>query len=97
MFSELFHWSGILSIIACGLFQWQYARHNVSKKSYYTIKYFTKMAATVCDSIIFLFFGIALTNADMYEFWLQGSHSIQRVYETHPESSEVQAEVCDGS
>merc|ERR1719259_1282635 len=40
LFAELFHWSGILSIIACGLFQWQYARHNVSKKSYYTIKYF---------------------------------------------------------
>ena len=65
LFAELFHWSGILSIIACGLFQWQYARHNVSKKSYYTIKYFTKMAATVCDSVIFLFFGIALADEKM--------------------------------
>ena len=43
--AELFHLSGIISIITCGLLQWQYAVHNVSFKSRTTVKYFSKMAA----------------------------------------------------
>ena len=48
------------------MIQWQYIRHNVSKKSYYTIKYFTKTMSTSCDAVIFLFFGIALMDMDAY-------------------------------
>ena len=58
--------TGILSMVACGMLQWQYIRHNVSKKSYYTIKYFTKALATASDAIIFLFFGIALLDGENY-------------------------------
>ena len=58
--------SGILSIVACGMLQWQYIRHNISKKSYYTIKYFSKTMSTASDSIIFLFFGIALLDKGNY-------------------------------
>ena len=41
--AELFHWSGIVSLIACGLAQAHYSFKNISKKSYTTVKYFIKM------------------------------------------------------
>ena len=41
--AELFHWSGIVSLIACGLVQAHYSFKNISKKSYTTVKYFIKM------------------------------------------------------
>ena len=41
--AELFHWSGIISLIGCGLVQAHYAFKNISKKSYTTVKYFMKM------------------------------------------------------
>lgn len=41
--AELVHFSGIISIICCGLIQVQYAMNNISQKSYTTVKYFTKM------------------------------------------------------
>ena len=40
--AEVFHFSGIVSIIGCGLVQAHYAFKNISKKSYTTVKYFTK-------------------------------------------------------
>ena len=33
MLAELFHWSGILSLIACGLTQRHYAFRNISRES----------------------------------------------------------------
>ncbi|KAG1672168.1 Sodium/hydrogen exchanger 2 [Nymphon striatum] len=48
------------SIICCGLVQAHYAKKNISGKSYITIKYFTKMLSSICDSIIFLFLGMVL-------------------------------------
>ncbi|KAF2344723.1 Cation/H+ exchanger [Trinorchestia longiramus] len=42
--AELFHFSGIISLIVCGLVQAQYAFQNISDKSYTCVKYFTKMA-----------------------------------------------------
>ncbi|WAR28438.1 NHEB-like protein [Mya arenaria] len=50
--AEMFHLSGIISIIGCGLVQAQYAFHNISRKSYTTVKYFSKMMSGVspdCD------------------------------------------------
>ena len=41
--AELFHWSGIISLIGCGIVQAHYAFKNISKKSYTTVKYFIKM------------------------------------------------------
>ena len=48
------------------MIQWHYIRHNVSKKSYYTIKYFTKTLSTACDAVIFLFFGISFWDFRTY-------------------------------
>ncbi|XP_063239988.1 Na(+)/H(+) exchanger beta-like [Bacillus rossius redtenbacheri] len=60
--AELFHFSGIISIIFCGIVQAHYALKNISQKSYVTVKYFTRMVSSTCDAIIFLFLGMVLVN-----------------------------------
>ncbi|KAL1440426.1 hypothetical protein MTO96_009467 [Rhipicephalus appendiculatus] len=35
---------------------------NISRKSYTTVKYFTKMLSAVSDTVIFIFLGIVLVN-----------------------------------
>ncbi|XP_074594208.1 sodium/hydrogen exchanger 2-like isoform X2 [Brevipalpus obovatus] len=62
--AELFHFSGIIALIACGLMQSEYTRHNISKKSYTTIKYLTKTLSSIADVIIFLFLGMVLVRDD---------------------------------
>ncbi|KAK6053049.1 hypothetical protein COOONC_09447 [Cooperia oncophora] len=44
MCSELFHFSGIIGIIACGLFQSHYSCGNISNKSFISVTYFAKVA-----------------------------------------------------
>ncbi|XP_052783887.1 Na(+)/H(+) exchanger beta-like isoform X2 [Mya arenaria] len=72
--AEMFHLSGIISIIGCGLVQAQYAFHNISRKSYTTVKYFSKMMSATSDCVIFLFLGISLFKADVLnlEHWHLG-------------------------
>lgn len=41
--AELFHFSGIISIIGCGVVQAHYALKNISDNSRTTVTYFTKM------------------------------------------------------
>ncbi|KAL5004613.1 hypothetical protein ScPMuIL_018069 [Solemya velum] len=60
LLAELFHWSGIISIIGCGLMQVEYAFQNIAKKSKTAIKYFTKVISTSNEILIFLFLGLAL-------------------------------------
>lgn len=62
--AELFHFSGIIALIACGLMQSEYTRHNISKKSYTTIKYLTKTISSIADVIIFIFLGMVLVRED---------------------------------
>ena len=64
--AEVFHFSGIISIIGCGLIQAHYAFKNISKKSYTTVKYFIKMLSSTSDCIIFLFLGIAVVHGPHY-------------------------------
>lgn len=56
--AETIHWSGIISLIGCGIVQKRYAFPNISKKSYTTVKYSIKTLASFSDCIIFLFLGI---------------------------------------
>jgi sodium/hydrogen exchanger 3 len=58
--AELFHFSGIIGIIGCGLMQIEYAKYNISSRSFVTIKYFTKNLSTISDVIIFFFLGKVL-------------------------------------
>lgn len=62
--AELFHFSGIISLIVCGLIQAHYAFQNISQKSYACVKYFTKMASATSDTIIFMFLGMVLVSDD---------------------------------
>ncbi|XP_061185799.1 Na(+)/H(+) exchanger beta-like [Saccostrea echinata] len=63
--AELFHFSGIIGLIGCGLTQAHYAFHNISQKSLTTITYFSKMQSALSDCIIFLFLGIGLFNCEI--------------------------------
>lgn len=60
LFAELFHWSGIISIVGYGITAKRFGLQNISKKSYTTVKYATKTLASTSDCIIFLFLGLEL-------------------------------------
>ncbi|MBN3279190.1 SL9A2 protein, partial [Polyodon spathula] len=57
--SEMFHFSGIMAIIACAVTMKQYVESNVSQKSHTTIKYFMKMWSSVSETLIFIFLGVS--------------------------------------
>ncbi|XP_045201106.1 sodium/hydrogen exchanger 1-like [Mercenaria mercenaria] len=68
--SELFEFSGIVSIITCGIVQVHYAFHNITNKSRLAIKFFAKVMATASEIIIFLFLGIV--TIDQTHNWKTG-------------------------
>ena len=51
----------------CGITMKQFVEANVSQKSHTTIKYFLKMLASVCETIIFMLLGIS-TVVDNHEW-----------------------------
>ncbi|XP_035285162.1 Na(+)/H(+) exchanger beta-like isoform X3 [Anguilla anguilla] len=57
--AEVFHLSGIMSLIACGVVMRPYVEANMSHKSYTTIKYFLKMWSSVSETLIFIFLGVS--------------------------------------
>ncbi len=64
VFAELFHFSGIIALIACGLMQAEYVKDNISVRSFTTIQYFTKTLSSIADVIIFYFLGRVLIRDD---------------------------------
>ena len=66
LFAELFHWSGIISIIAYGITAKRFAFQNISEKSHTTVKCATKTLASTSDCIIFLFLGLVLIEEEHY-------------------------------
>ena len=62
--AELFHFSGIISLIACGLVQYQYIADNISTDSLTTIKYFVKTMSSISEVIIFFYLGRVLVRDD---------------------------------
>ncbi|XP_056597118.1 sodium/hydrogen exchanger 1b [Triplophysa dalaica] len=57
--AEVFHLSGIMALIACGVLMRPYVEANISHKSYTTIKYFLKMWSSVSETLIFIFLGVS--------------------------------------
>ena len=55
--AETFHWSGIISLLGCGIAQKHYAFRNISAASSSTIKHSIKTLATLADCVIFLTLG----------------------------------------
>lgn len=59
MMAEIFWFSGIVSLVTCGLMQQAYVRYNLSQKSNTTIKNVVKILALISEIIIFFFLGRA--------------------------------------
>ncbi|KAM8884790.1 sodium/hydrogen exchanger 1b isoform 1-T1 [Synchiropus picturatus] len=57
--AEVFHLSGIMSLIACGVVMRPYVEANISHKSYTTVTYFLKMWSSVSETLIFIFLGVS--------------------------------------
>jgi NhaP-type Na+/H+ or K+/H+ antiporter len=70
--AETLHWSGIISLIGCGIAQKRYAFPNISKKSLTTVKYGVKTMAALADVIIFLFLGV-VTISKYHEYHFEFS------------------------
>ena len=81
--ADMLAWSGILSLIGCGLVQAHYSFKNISSGSLGTVKNIIKLLSstrclqhhhkslhefTYSDSIIFLYLGMALANFGQY-YW----------------------------
>ncbi|GBM46697.1 Sodium/hydrogen exchanger 3 [Araneus ventricosus] len=67
LFAEMFHLSGILSLIFCGITMKNYVEENISSQSHVTVKYVTKMLATASETIIFVVLGVSTVN-DSHEW-----------------------------
>ncbi|XP_023338659.1 Na(+)/H(+) exchanger beta [Eurytemora carolleeae] len=66
LMADLVGWSGIISLIGCGMVQAHYSLKNISQQSRTTINYFTKMLSSTCEGIIFLYLGMALFGAHVW-------------------------------
>ncbi|XP_003371541.1 sodium/hydrogen exchanger 3 [Trichinella spiralis] len=65
--AEMFHLSGILAIVFCGISMKQYVEGNVSEKSQTTVQYFLKMLSSSSETVIFMFLG--LSTVSTYHQW----------------------------
>uniref|UniRef100_A0A914Z5V6 Sodium/hydrogen exchanger n=1 Tax=Panagrolaimus superbus TaxID=310955 RepID=A0A914Z5V6_9BILA len=59
LIAELGHYSGILSIVVCGLFMKPYVRRNMGEDATITVKYFLKTIASHSEAMIFIFLGLS--------------------------------------
>ncbi|CAH8557233.1 unnamed protein product [Schistosoma turkestanicum] len=55
-------WSGIISMIGCGLVQAAYAFHNLDRHSITMVRNLTKVVSEMSESVIFLFLGIEVVS-----------------------------------
>ncbi|XP_077983408.1 sodium/hydrogen exchanger 3-like isoform X2 [Glandiceps talaboti] len=62
--AEIFGFSGIMSIVFCGIIMKKYVEANISQKSHTTIKYFMKMLSSISETIIFMFLGLSAVRDD---------------------------------
>nr|XP_060640508.1 sodium/hydrogen exchanger 1 isoform X1 [Anolis sagrei ordinatus] len=67
--AELFHLSGIMSLIAAGVVMRPYVEANISHKSHTTIKYFLKMWSSVSETLIFIFLGVSTVAGKHHWNW----------------------------
>ncbi|OON16031.1 sodium/hydrogen exchanger 3, partial [Opisthorchis viverrini] len=58
-------WSGIISLIACGLIQAAYAFHNLERDSVDVMHRLSRLVAEMSESVIFLYLGIEGLSGDL--------------------------------
>ncbi|KAI6191830.1 Sodium/hydrogen exchanger [Aphelenchoides bicaudatus] len=66
--AELFHFSGIISLITCGIIQSKFTMNNLSAKSNISIMYAVKVISAVTEDLIFIILGVMLINENSF-FW----------------------------
>ena len=54
--AEIWHCSGIISILFCAIYMRPYVESNICRKSHTTIKYFLKLLASSCEAVIIFVF-----------------------------------------
>ncbi|KAI6232258.1 Sodium/hydrogen exchanger [Aphelenchoides besseyi] len=84
--SELFHFSGIIGMIACGIVQSKFMMSNLSAKSNVSIMYAVKVISSVSECLIFLILGVMLVNERSW-FWA----------DWHPQFALVALLLCIGA
>nr|CAD2196696.1 unnamed protein product [Meloidogyne enterolobii] len=57
--AEMFGFSSILAIVACGIMMKQYVKGNMSHDANNSVKYFIKMLAQCSETVIFMFLGLS--------------------------------------
>ncbi len=67
--AQLFHWSGILALIACGLVQKRYGFENTYEKSRVTIELGVGILSTISEAIIFLVLGFMVFDKGLEWDW----------------------------
>ncbi|VDO07729.1 unnamed protein product [Rodentolepis nana] len=65
IFGECLGWSGIISMIGCGLVQADYTFHNISSSSLTSIHLVIKEIAEVSEAFIFFLIGVQLFSAEI--------------------------------
>ncbi|XP_035679249.1 sodium/hydrogen exchanger 2-like [Branchiostoma floridae] len=68
--AEMFHLSGIMAAVFCGISMKNYVEANISQKSHTTIKYSMKMLSNMSETVIFMFLGLSTVNS--YHDWNTG-------------------------
>ncbi|CAL8107950.1 unnamed protein product [Calicophoron daubneyi] len=67
--TDVVGWSGIIAMIGCGIVQAAYAFHNLDRKSVTLVRKLTKIAAEICEAVIFLFLGIQVVSGQLAWHW----------------------------
>ncbi len=67
--AQLFHWSGILALIACGLTQKRYAFFNLIEESRLTVEQGIGVVANISEAVIFLILGVKVLDKNVEWDW----------------------------
>ena len=69
LIADLLSWSGIISLVGCGIVQAHYAFKNISKMSLTTVQYFIQILSSTSDCIIFVYLGMAMFRDQYWDSW----------------------------
>ena len=68
LLAEMLGWSGVISIFGCALIQVQYAFKNLSDNGIDFVETGAKIAASISNSIIFLYLGVQFWREQTYDW-----------------------------
>lgn len=69
LLAEMLGWSGVISLFGCALMQAQYAFRNLSDDALNFIETGVEIAASISDSVIFLYLGVQVWGHQSFDWW----------------------------